>query len=758
MLDSQLDLYIDDLQITNDNNNKYLEFDIAAKSTPNGLKFGKADLSITYPTEVFGSNIVQSNMVDVQKEQIIQASTYSLNYSDEAENKFNILIDGSGTGGAFYSMSSVKEKLCHVKLTIQDFTSLLNVDVNRFDFEGDADYYCAGAFYPFREIILDDFTKLVNTNPEVAENITYTFENLHIIDGGSSLQIDIYATSSAPTSFAGGLVEFTFNTSALSFQTGNQFGFTRGEVIQAASIYPNSLLLTEAISSNTVRVRVESMPSQTTTLYQLDSNPHKLMSITLDIVDCNQQAGLDFVEGNMADESNHYVGGSPPYEIYMPVNADDVSNASICGCTDEPDMQEFSPTVIHAGLREVLTITGTDFGTYDPSSCKVSFENGDEGGGFLPPATAEVGDIISWSDTEIKVFVPSVTSGELFRRPACSGKIKVENDCGDDDFAEINNTNGNPELHIPYAVFNRRTDFAKAADLMTIADVHADGGYVFHYSKNVSPFLKTAFQQALDDWCAETDINFRISESDPKDDNGMDILTATPGDGFSTITVENISTGEGSLVVGTIYLKACVSESTGKVGWYMKELDIKIDNGVSNFDLARDVFLHELGHAHMLQHSENPNAFNVNSQYVMFHTVFGLTAPSTIKNDDATGGKEVYNISSRILSNSGCDVSPITTGNCGFIINTENVFQEQNISVLPNPNSGEFSVNINDNFNGSEYWKIQNPAGVEVLRGNIEAGNNIDVIINLERNMTAGIYTFSIVTEKGVKSQKIVVQ
>jgi len=161
----------------------------------------------------------------------------------------------------------------------------------------------------------------------------------------------------------------------------------------------------------------------------------------------------------------------------------------------------------------------------------VIFPNGDDGGSNFEDAVAEIGDIINWSDTEITVLVPSVTSGESIHRPACSGRIEIENACGSDktELDEI--------LHIPYSVFNRRLNVFSPADRIGIGNLN-DEGIVFHYSSQIPDWMKGAVESALDEWCLVTGINFSISDEIAQNVNGDNILEANPQD-----TVNNSSCG-----------------------------------------------------------------------------------------------------------------------------------------------------------------------------------------------------------------------
>ncbi len=741
--ETTIEVSLDNIAFTSEQQDKFVEFDVLCKATPNGILFGKAEFQLSFPTDVFGQSIVQNGFFQVQKEQVILANSYSLTAQDVSSNSLKILINPSGIGTNFYPMTVADEKLCHVKMKIANPLAIFTLHPNSFNFSGNAWYYCGRDYYLFRNIKFDDFIKPITSNPEKSTNITYTFENLHILNNGNNLKIDIYASCSSPTSFAGVQVEFSFNTASLAFDNSiTGFGLLRGEIVQDVSIY--SIEIKNSVQPNIVRFRYESLEALGNFL--LDNTPRKLASVTLRIVNCNEPINLEFLENNMQGESNHYTGNDPiPWEAYDPVIANDTETTTVCGCNTAPQIVGLNPTTIRAGVRDVLTITGNNFGVYNPTQCKVIFPDGDDGG--FSDAVAEIGDIINWSDTEIKVYVPSTTNGSGFKNPACSGKVKLRNGCGTSpSSADV--------LHIRYAVFNNRGSVTQPASNLTLADFGGNG-YLFHYANNVDGWMKNAFQEALGKWCEETEINFNISTNTPVDGNGNAILIASANDGFNTITVENIAgDGQAAVVYGTAYFKICLNQSTGKGSYIMNEIDIKIDVGINNYQRLVDGLVHELGHAQMLQHSKHPDFENGNNQYVMFFNLFNVD-DWEIKDDDEEGAEYVYSSSSQALTGSGCNGDPIQTGVCGSVINlSDELHIGNNLSVYPNPVDNILRVEIHPLCNSDIKWTITDVVGNNLLSG---VGNYNDCNFEISTStLQKGMYTLLIHTQKGIYSTKII--
>jgi len=721
---------------------QFIEFDIFAATNINGLQLDGFDFDLKYPTEVFGENVVQNGLVEVTKGEILQAPIYNLQKLDLSENTFRIKTTSSiSSSNEPYAMTTVKEKLVHVKLDISNFLGLTNTTGEDFQSEGSASFYCGLSSHPFDNININDIVKLKAPKSADAIGITYTFENLEIIDGGSQVKIDIYAASELPTSFAGGTVKFTFNDNALSLNsTSTGFGVLRGEIIQQTNIYTFEEFL--SFQPNEISIQYESFNVQN--LYLLDNTPKKFVSVILPIDNCEEQINLEFLELEMQNTSNHYTGVDPiPWENYDPVSADDTKTERICGCVSAPILDSFNPPApIPAGVGESITLTGSNFGAYDASTCKVIFPNGDDGGSNFTDAVAEVGDIINWSDTEITVLVPSVTSGEAFEIPACSGRIKIENACGSD------RTELDEVLHIPYSVFNRRKNILFPANRIGLGNISGEG-IVFHYSEDVQNWMKSAIESALDEWCAVTEINFSIS------DEVVPITQASPTDNFNTITLESISNDSpAAMLIGNVYLKECINPTTGRIEPYMKGIDFKINPDVDDPQRLKNNMLHELGHAHMINHSKDLNADESNN-YLMFYSQTFVDV-ATIKNNDGIGANEIFEASERILlggiaQGGGACAEPIGKGICNtsstYDLKVENQFQ-----LVPNPTDGSFLVDFTNESINFYKWEIRTINGTLALQKEQASSNQITI----DTNLPAGVYIFSLFTKTGVISKKFV--
>ncbi|HKK78068.1 MAG TPA: matrixin family metalloprotease [Phaeodactylibacter sp.] len=255
-----------------------------------------------------------------------------------------------------------------------------------------------------------------------------------------------------------------------------------------------------------------------------------------------------------------------------------------------------------AGTDEVaneLVINGSGFGS---SAGTVWFPNADDGGSTYRVAPIFPSDLVSWTDTQIRIKIPeSAGSGTLF----------VDDSGG--------TTVGTTSIDIQYGVISLYTDFLNfAADVVFVpklADQNGNGGYTFLYNNTQpspgSDFASNtaaadAFERALVSWRCGTGVNFE------RDDSSTSI-SAPASDGTCVVAFDNLGAGTlgitNSYFSGTGTSGACDMESTR---WYLNNADIRFNSATTwNFGPGatsgaqydfETVALHELGHAHGLAH------------------------------------------------------------------------------------------------------------------------------------------------------------
>jgi hypothetical protein len=271
------------------------------------------------------------------------------------------------------------------------------------------------------------------------------------------------------------------------------------------------------------------------------------------------------------------------------------------GTEATPTISGFLPTTATAGTKTPITITGTNFGS---STGTVEFADADNGGaGFTSALTT---DIISWSNTQIVVNVPS---------RAGTGQIRVNNT----DPASATSTSA---LTIPYAQSTIVSNALGADEAYITQHINGNGtgGYVWRMFTDfdANAAAKAAFNRALDSWvgCSGTKINWTIGLVTSIDAIAQDSINVVRFDNGSELPA-------GILGQCTSWYSGCFAGPT--LNWYVAELDLVFDDGATwNYNTAapggleydfESVAVHELGHGHQLAHVISPGAL---MHYVLY--------------------------------------------------------------------------------------------------------------------------------------------
>ena len=328
------------------------------------------------------------------------------------------------------------------------------------------------------------------------------------------------------------------------------------------------------------------------------------------------------------------------YEVKDP--GFDIGNFGAPGSNNLLGISSFSPTNVVAGATanptlNLLTIEGTDFGN-PAGSAAIIFDdanNGTGGTGF----TVLYNDVlvVSWTNTQIKVRVPS---------RAGTGTFSVRDETG-------TIVNSPAPLTILYSVLAAGfTGYTAQYNLMNDDGL---GGYSILYSTSragdginldESP-TKATFQRALNTW--KQIAGFNVTEAGTTTTQQIN-----PADGLNVIMFDNTNTGNAPLAAGVLavcYSFASTCTPVGSTAVRKTEFDIVIRNtavstGSTSFENGpcyptnpaidmETVILHELGHAINLGHINDDYQYagggyvNINPAKLMHYAVLSGVARKT---------------------------------------------------------------------------------------------------------------------------------
>ena len=139
-----------------------LSFDVLIRSNIDGLDFGKGEVYLQYPTNVFGTDAVANDFVETSKGDVINSSEYSITLADEESDIFEAFVDGGCTPptGAESSVpiSTEFQTFMRVTLEVQDFNALGTISMDELGMEGRVFFYHdeSSTCRPFTDVIVPD--------------------------------------------------------------------------------------------------------------------------------------------------------------------------------------------------------------------------------------------------------------------------------------------------------------------------------------------------------------------------------------------------------------------------------------------------------------------------------------------------------------------------------------------------------------------------------------------------------------------------
>ncbi|RPD46246.1 hypothetical protein DNI29_14680 [Hymenobacter sediminis] len=313
------------------------------------------------------------------------------------------------------------------------------------------------------------------------------------------------------------------------------------------------------------------------------------------------------------------------------------------------------PRSLTAGTNAVLTISGSGFGPARGSG-GVEFRNADDGGSTYTKANDD--DYVSWSDTQIRVRVPSASASG---NPAGTGTVRVTTTDQQQVVSPV-------AVQIVYAVANVQDTRTKQRAVPAHRNQNSTGGITFRFEPRFTAnnAANAAWQRALATWRCQTGINWEVGE--PRTSEGV------KEDGENAVGFDS-GTGLPANVLGrtTSYYRGCYLPGGG-VTFYVQEIDMEFDDGVNwqfgpgipsitQFDFE-SVAVHELGHAQQLSHLILPTA-------VMHYAVArGQRSRTLAAVSDIAGGRYVLRTRSFIApvcSQPPMLPAPLTGQSAGFV-------------------------------------------------------------------------------------------
>lgn len=373
-----------------------------------------------------------------------------------------------------------------------------------------------------------------------------------------------------------------------------------------------------------------------------------------------------------------------------------------------PQLNTVYPLEVTAGTQSVLTITGQGFGN-EQGSGFVAFRNANDGGqSFVSLQSGP--HYLSWTDTEIQMYVPSAT---LYNNVvAGTGEIQVRSDNGQ-------SVTSVQEVTVDYAksevVYNQNLNSTMLVGIQ-------NGGYEYSINQNLNSFLggSEMVRRSLEKWACNTGVNYQLGES-------VVSITNWAHDEVNVLGLSNPGQLPSYLLGKTITTFSGCGTPNG-LQWNLIEVDILLNADINwwtgqghpiieHFDIETSI-LHELGHAHLLQHNNNE------ASPMYFQLTSGAMRRDLHAQTDVEGGGFVAQQSTsaqtcgdelhQLYDNSTCNLS---------VINGLEEEQENDWNVYPNPFENEFVVS--KGWNGSSDYLVFDAMGRTILSGVLTATQTV---------------------------------
>ena len=558
-------------------------------------------------------------------------------------------------------------------------------------------------------------------------------------------EFDILASDNHDSYFDNCLIRLAYNTNSFgsSLVANGNVKITKGTNFNSNTyIDPN----TNGIDQTTSVLGIPfGTDFNTVTLNRtlLSSTPQQLLHIRIVIAQCNNPANINFTD----------IAFTPTFSFYSLNTNDAITNTGSYdnttygfAITDQlckPIVTYFTPSVA-TGIGDSIIIQGKYFGANrfhnnGLDSAQVRFRDADETNVEYMQRLDTL-DYLYWSNTEIRVSATSYIDLEG-NSGIGTGKFIVKNKWGD-------TTITNSELFVEYAIENKLQIAPTKVLKKRVNLIYDTIGYVFAFNSAIlnNPTRKAVTEKAIRDWACQTGVNFKVLYDDPTQTSNSLIMFSN-----NTTNTTNKIAYTTPLLDPTCFQNPEIRFEIAATGFEIEmnsdtQWDYDTLGNTSNKHSYYSVLLHELGHAHQLDHVLNDNSELMRpsidpGQYRTFSpNLFAGTDDVILYNQN-----HIYN---------GCSYSPMVFDNPFCSTNSINEYsKENNFIIYPNPFTNEFTIEFNKQASGQKEIIIYNIIG-EIIY-NAKQNNQNQMIIKLN-NLDKGTYIVVVKINNKIISKRLV--
>ncbi|MCW3126076.1 MAG: hypothetical protein JWO03_1734 [Bacteroidetes bacterium] len=612
--------------------------------------------------------------------------------------------------------------------------------------------------------VRQDYSREHYSRPKTSrsvETLNYTLSNL-IITGTNPkyLEYDVdLSDATANHYFSQGEVRIVYNPAVFGqyVVTNNKIAVTNGSLANSSCYFT---VTPQDDNPSTISMGIGAH-DYSICKSQLSSSPQQLLHVKMEIQTCNLTSKISIADTSTFFSSSLMTGGSGYSQssgdtFFVYYDAVTTDSLPVPGCSMK--ITSFSPDSVNGGEGDILTIRGYQFGS---TAGNVYFKNSGDGGNG-PELMLEHTDLVSWSDTTIKVIVASRDSAINSNRPFGSGSFIVES-------ASLERDTSIP-LTIFYSLYNYRDSATTVKFPMYLNNQNGQGGIEFYVDTVLShdSLAYFCFQTALTNWSCATGVNLTIKG----DTFGLPHVPAN--DGINYVTYGNPGAGAGASTY-----KLAVPCTSGSNVHILNSVDIilsdalRTSNGffynapIGMFGTAQTLpankvdfyyaVLHELGHGIGVNHNNNPASIMYYYHPTLNTPVSGSARNVNLKNDKSCvfGGQYEVAISANQTNYGTCATAMTPVPLCLLTNEVIEIDGKSDLQIAPNPFGNRLTVYLKEQKDDLVSVKMISVDGKEMLNTTLQSSNGNSFAIEVPE-LQNGLYLLIVKVGDTMYTKKLI--
>lgn len=582
---------------------------------------------------------------------------------------------------------------------------------------------------------------LVPNVSRAGEELTFTLENEQITGSNPKyFEFDVMVECNQNGTFLDNTpIHLSYNTGAFgsNIAANNKISVTKGGAFNDPTyLDPNTLSNDWASDTVVVLLGIDFQATMNRT--QVPTSPTELLHVKIEIAGCLQWTDMFFVNEAIASNVNYFTANAndpwtAPIMLYDAYHYTGDLNLELC----LPVIDNFT-TSVGGGVNTYLFISGQHFGSAQGAG-EVWIKDAQlAGANYI--TKQDPADYVQWTDDLIQLRVPTqvwAAQVQLGYLPVTgSGEIAVETNQGHVAYS-------NSPVEVKYTVNTTQPQiFAFGAKFRyNLVNTNGQGSYTFHCDTSISnyPYRKAVVAQAIHDWNCRTEVNWELGSDTTLQqwvqNDGVNLIYIDPNLHGSPIA--ETARGAGvtcpvngnpngvEVLFGEVDIRLSIDFSgtaNPNAYWWYDTSGLSVPTNAYDFYA---VLLHELGHAHQLNHVNDID----DPMYIV--TNYGPIAANDRHynpwkwGNTIEGGENVVMYSGSITWNCGTTTHiPAVPPDCTIPTYVSEVESDLGITVYPNPTAGNLQVT---GISEPTEYAILDATGKLIISGTVEPNQSIDM-------------------------------